>query len=199
MKWYWWTIIAVLVAVLILLYSYRARQTEVITEIQERVDNKRNPFNEEDARAALVKVAQVYGKPAAAQIEKVARLETSHFKSKQYQTTGTGGMEAHGAAPYFGWYSPFFVANPSYTPVGTTDMLENKGASAIGGNPQSSTAKVFVIMPSVEAWMMFLADYAQRHATDGGILRWYSTNAANQQVYANSLKGISTPLTNQFA
>lgn len=199
MKWYVWVAIGMVLAGLTLLFYYRNRQAIAITEIEERVENKRKPFDITDATAALTKVAAVYGKAVAAQIEKVARLETAHFKSKQYQLTGTGGMEAHGNAPYYGWYSPFFIANPSYTPIGTTDMLENKGASDIGGNAQMPNAKVFVIMPSVEAWMMFLADYAKRNAANGGILRWYSTDAAKQQIYANSLKNISTPITNYLA
>ena len=207
MKWYWWVAIAAAVAVIIVLYAFRSRQSAAISEVDARINsidnnnmnNGTKPFDITDAAAALQVVANKYGKATAAQIEKVARLETAHFTSKQYKATGTGGMEADGPAPYYGWYSPFFIANPDYTPVGTTDMLEGKGASEIGGNPQSGTAKVFVIMPSVEAWMMFLADYAQRHANQGGILHWYSDNAAQQQIYAQAIKNISTPLTNQLA
>ena len=194
-----WVAIGMVLAGLTLLFYYRNRQTTAIEKIDEAVKQNKTLFTEQDAKNALAVVASKYGKTLAAQIEKVARLETAHFTSKQYKLTGTGGMEAHGSAPYYGWYSPFFVANPSYTPVGTTDMLENTGASQIGGNPQSSSAKIFVIMPSVEAWMMFLADYAQRNADNGGILRWYSTQTAQQQIYANSLKNISTPITNNLA
>lgn len=199
MKWWHWVIIGALVGILIVLQSYRKRQTDVIEKIDEAVKEIKILFTEQDAKTALAAVAAKYGKPMAAQIEKVARLETAHFKSKQYQLTGTGGMEAHGNAPFYGWFAPFFVSNPSYSPIGTTDMLEGKGASEIGGNAQSKTTKVFVIMPSVEAWMMFLADYAQRNAANGGILRWYSTQPAQQQIYANSLKNISTPITNALA
>lgn len=199
MKWYWWVAIGMMLAVLTLLYYYRNRQTTALTEIEERVENKRKPFDVNDAKTALTKVAAVYGKAVAQQIEKVMRLETAHFTSKQYKLTGTGGMEAHGSAPFYGWYSPFFIANPAYAPIGTTDMLEGKGASQIGGNAQSTKPKVFVILPSVEAGMMFMADYAKRNAANGGILRWYSTNAAAQQIYATSLKNISTPITNSLA
>lgn len=199
MKWYWWVVIGMLIGFLIITFSYRKRQTEVIQKIDEAVKENKTLFTDQDAKTALAAVAAKYGKNTAALIEKVARLETTHFKSKQYQLTGTGGMEAHGNAPYYGWYSAFFIANPQYTPVGTTDMLENKGASEIGGNPQMPNAKVFVIMPSVEAWMMFLADYANRYKAQGGILRWYSTDPAKQQIYQTSLNGIVPRFVNQLS
>ena len=199
MKWYWWVIIGMLVAVLLITFTYRKRQADVLTKIDEAVKENKTLFTEADAKTALAKIVSVYGKPLAKQIEQVARLETSHFKSQQYKLTGTGGMEAHGNAPYYGWYSAFFIANPQYTPVGTTDMLEGKGASEIGGNAQSTKPKVFVIMPSVEAWMMFLADYAKRYATEGGIARWYSTDKAKQTIYLASLNQIIPRIVNQFA
>lgn len=198
MKWYAWIAIGALIGLLIVVHSYRKRQSDVIQKIDEAVKENKTLFTEQDARTALAAVAAKYGKNTAALIEKVARLETSHFKSRQYQLTGTGGMEAHGNAPYYGWYSPFFIANPGYTPVGTTDMLEGKGASEIGGNAQSTKPKSFVIMPSVEAWMMFLADYADRYKNAGGILRWYSTNAAAQAIYQKSLNGIIPRIVNQL-
>lgn len=198
-KWWFWVLVAAVLVVGIVYGTHKQRQTETIEKINEAVNKNKDLFTANDAREALKVIVSKYGKDMAAQIERVARKETGHFKSKQYTLTGTGGMEAHGSAPYYGWYSPFFIANPSYTPVGTTAMLENKGMSAVGGNAQSTKPKQFVIMPSVEAWMMFLADYATRHKDNGGILRWYSTDAAKQQLYANSLNGISATFTNSIA
>ncbi len=146
------------------------------------------PFNAEDARQALQAVKAKHGAALAKKIEQVARLETTHFTSQQYIDTGTGGMEAHGLPPYYGWYAPFFVAHPQYTPVGTIDFIENG----------TGLTKSFVVMPSVEAWMMFLADYAIRYANQGGILRWYSTNPQAQQNYLASLNSISTPFVNSI-
>lgn len=147
------------------------------------------PFNADDAKEALQVVKNNYGLAMAKRIEQVARLETAHFNSAQYKATGTGGMEAHGAPPFYGWYSNFFLSRPQYTPVGTINFTENG----------TGLTKTFVIMPSVEAWMMFLADYAQRYATQGGILRWYSTNAQAQAQYAASLDQISTPFSNSIS
>lgn len=168
-------------AALYLLQS--SRRSSVLQQGQQR------PFNADDARAALQVVKQRYGTAMAKRIEQVARLESAHFNSAQYKATGTGGMEVHGPPPFYGWYSNFFLANPTYTPVGTIDFTENG----------TGLTKTFVIMPSVEAWMMFLADYATRYANQGGILRWYSTNAQAQANYANSLNQISTPFVNSFA
>lgn len=207
MKWYWWLAIAAVVVISVLYYQYKTRQQQALTMVQERINAatqsdamaKTRLFTEQDALQALSRVKNLYGVDMARSIEKVARLETNHFKSLQYKTTGTGGMEAHGAAPYYGWYSPFFIKNPEYTPIGTTDMLENEGASKIGGNAQSNKPKAFVIMPSVEAWMMFLADYAIRYKNNGGILRWYSTNKDSQNLYASTLAKINTPLINSIS
>ncbi len=151
-------------------------------------------FTEKDAVEALKKVAAKHGKEMAKKIEKVARLETAHFASKAYKATGTGGMESHGIAPYYGWGSMFFLRNPSYTPIGTVDFKEGAGVAKNGGR-----MKTFVIMPSVEAWMMFIADYAIRHQDNGGILRWYSTNKEAQKLYASKLAEISARITNSIA
>lgn len=197
MKWWQWVILAVLAAAAWVYWKQNQRTTAAIKKIEDMA-KAGEEFTEADAKAALQKVAQIHGKQLAAQIEKVARLETAHFKSKQYLLTGTGGMEVHGSAPYYGWFAPFFVKNPSYTPVGTTAILENKGMSTQGGLPQSAKPKEFVIMPSVEAWMMFLADYATRHAANGGIARWYSTDKTQQQMYNQKLAQITPKIVNNI-
>lgn len=147
-------------------------------------------YTADDARAAIAVVKATYGATMAANIERLARWETGHFTSLQYRKTGTGGMIAGGGAPYYGFYAPFFLAHPSYTPVGTTEMLANTDVWGDGGK------KVFVIMPSVEAWMMFLADYATRYKNEGGIYRWAGTDPVKQQQYAAYLSKVSTPFTN---
>lgn len=200
-KWYYWVAIGFTVTVIILLVyakqRLKQRQIQFVQQVEKMIEMGKT-FTAEDARAALTKVAQTYGIDTARELEKVARLETAHFTSRQYQLTGTGGMEVHGNAPYYGWYAPFFLKNPSYTPIGTTDLLEGAGLSVSGGTAQSKSPKVFVIMPSPEAWFMFLADYRQRYANEGGIARWYTTDAAKQALYRNSLAGIRTPFTDSM-
>lgn len=201
MKWYWWLIIgfgvAAITILLLLRKRFQQRQVEFVHKV-ETMQKMGKTFNIDDAKAGLLKVAQVYGKAVAAEIEKVARFETAHFTSRQYQLTGTGGMEAHGNAPYYGWFAPFFIANPDYTPIGTTALLEGKGLSIEGGTAQNKNAKAFVIMPSTEAWMMFLANYRERYKAEGGIARWYSKDTAQQKLYLDKLRGVRTPLTDSI-
>ena len=171
-------------------------------------ENKNKTFTEQDAVEALKKVKAEWGEDMARNIEKLARLETGHFKSTQFIKTGTGGMQvpqnpdgtAAAHAPYYGWGSSFFLKHPTYTPVGTTEMFENAGASAKGGLQQDKVhPRIFVVMPSVEAWMMFLAQYAEDYKNEGGIYHWYSTLPAQQAIYKNDLDPISTPITDNLA
>lgn len=64
-------------------------------------------FTAEDAKTGLKAVFDQYGEERATIVEKMYRLETSHFKSGGYKNTGTGGMEAkvghENDAPYYGW------------------------------------------------------------------------------------------------
>lgn len=200
--WYYWVAIGFTVtAIILFLYAkqrLKQRQIQFVQQVEKMIEMGKT-FTAEDARAALTKVAQTYGKDTARELEKVARLETAHFTSRQYQLTGTGGMEVHGSAPYYGWYAPFFIKNPAYTPIGTTALLEGKGLSVQGGTAQNQNKKEFVIMPSTEAWFMFLADYRERYKNEGGIARWYTTDTTKQQLYRNSLAGIRTPFTDSIA
>lgn len=160
-------------------------------------NNVAKNFGESDARNALLKIYQNYGSEMSAIVEKMYRSETNHFKSKQYRLTGTGGMEAHGAGPYYGWDRSFFSKYPEYSPVGVTSMFENKGLSGLGGNTQvTDKPKVFIVMPSVEAGMMFKVDYINRY--NGNYARWHSINPKVQDAYKNGLKGVRARITESF-
>ncbi|TPQ03774.1 hypothetical protein FJR63_23900, partial [Salmonella enterica] len=45
-------------------------------------------------------------------VERIFRIETTHFTSGQYQHCGAPGMEVHGSPPAYGWSSDFFCAAP---------------------------------------------------------------------------------------
>jgi hypothetical protein len=143
-------------------------------------------FTEADFRAAAPELIKKHGKELAAKVEQLFRWETAHFKSQQYQKTGAPGMESHGIAPTYGWYAPFFLANPSYLPIGTHTMTEN------GTGKQ----KTFVIMPSVLAAAMFVADYIKRYGNPG---RWYSMNAASQASYNTKISQVIPRIVNSIA
>jgi len=179
--------IVILIIVVVILFNLR------------QFKNKNMNFSIADAKAGLQVVKDAYGAEMAAKIEQLYRTETANFTSTQFVKCGAPGMESHGVAPYYGWGSSFFLRHPTYTPIGTTDFTEGKGLSGAGGTAQVKAPKAFVVMPSVEAAMMFLAYYAETYAAQGGLLRWYSTRADRQELYAETIAKNSTSLTNSLA
>ena len=130
-------------------------------------------------------------------IERMYRDETRHFKSGQYKACGTGGMEAFGQAPYYGWDENFFDKNPEYRPIGIWSAYENKGKSGSGGNKQvTDRKKEFVVLPSVLAGMEYKANYINRH--NGNWARWHSTKESNQRAYREYIKTIKPRFVNEF-
>ncbi len=160
--------------------------------------NATNNFTVDDGKAALRIIYNKYGRDMSEIIERMYRDETRHFQSSQYKATGTGGMEAHGDAPYYGWDNSFFEANPEYMPMGLWSAFENKGLSGQGGNAQvTDRKKEFVIMPSVLGGMEYKVFYINKHG--GNYARWHSTNAAAQETYKTYLNEIRPRFTNEFA
>ena len=154
-------------------------------------------FTEDDGKQALKAIYNKYGKDMAIIIERMYRDETAHFKSGQYKACGTGGMEAFGSAPYYGWDSSFFEANPEFHPIGIWSAYENKGMSGQGGNQQVTTRKKeFVVLPSVLAGMEYKAFYINKH--NGNWARWHSTKASNQQTYKTHIESIKPRFVNEF-
>lgn len=154
-------------------------------------------FTENDAKQALEHIKREHGVDMAKTIERLYRWETAHFKSSQYKKTGSPGMEAHGSAPYYGWHSRFWKINKELQPIGITEMFENAGMSAQGGNAQVTDApKGFLIFPSVYAAMAYLVDYINRY--NGNYARWYSTNSTKQQIYIKSLNSVVPRITNSL-
>jgi RHS repeat-associated protein len=150
-------------------------------------------FNIHDAEIGLKVVNTNFGKEMASNVERMYRLETNHFTSSQYKHTGTGGMEVHGPAQYYGW-TPSYFTEP---PTGIYSIYENKGLSGIGGNAQvTNRPKQFVIMPTVTAAMMFKANYIQGH--DGNYARWFSTNPQAQALYRTKIQAITPKIVNGF-
>lgn len=160
-------------------------------------------FSEEDAKNAIKQLYKQYkdsewhwewegvkrnvkGIELVTIIEKMYRLETAHFKSKQYQNCGTGGMEVFGKAPYYGWDSSLFTEPP----IGSWSAFEGKGLSEKGGNEQvTDRKKEFVKLSSVLVGMEYKAKYIIKY--NGNYERWYNKNNTSHQLqYRNSLKNI---------
>ncbi|MDQ1163154.1 murein DD-endopeptidase MepM/ murein hydrolase activator NlpD [Chryseobacterium sp. SORGH_AS 447] len=141
------------------------------------------------------KEVEVTGKQLVTIVEKMYRLETSHFKSKQYQHCGTGGMEVFGDAPYYGWDQNLFTEQP----VGTWSAFEGKGLSGAGGNAQvTDRKKEFVKLPSVLSGMQYKAKYIIKH--NGNYARWFNASDTTAQTsYRTSLQNIRARFINEIA
>ncbi|QHS58195.1 RHS repeat-associated core domain-containing protein [Chitinophaga agri] len=159
-------------------------------------------FTAEDAKTGLKAVFDQYGEERATIVEKMYRLETSHFKSGGYKNTGTGGMEAKAGhendAPYYGWDKSIFQSHPEFTPTGIWLAFEGPGMSGKGGNAQvTDHPKSFVVLPSVTAGMMLKADYIERY--NGHYERWAGLTQSVQDNYKTALAGIQPKIVRQLA
>lgn len=191
-----WLLLGLLAVVAVGVWWYASRRANYATNTASgEVTTNANTvlFTPADAASALAEVKKQYGTTLAKQIEKLTRFETGNYTSKQYKLTGTAGMQAAGSAPFYGWYSQWFLTHPQYTPVGTVKI--NANADALG-DPGGNYD--WVIFPSVTGFMLFLADYATRYANDGGIYRWASTDAATQAKYQGYLAAVQTPIVNNL-
>jgi hypothetical protein len=125
------------------------------------------------------------------------RDETAHFRSKQYENCGTGGMKAFGPPPYYGWDRKFFLGSPEHTPIGIWEAIENRGLSNEGGNQQiTDRKKSFIIFPSVLGAMEFKVYYINKY--DGNWARWHSTTPSAQAAYRKALESIRPRFIHEF-
>lgn len=123
------------------------------------VDNKKiKMFTEENAKHAVLKVAEKHGTGLAQVVEKIYRAETKHFKSTQFQLTGSAGMES---GKWFGLPSN----------VTTKDFIDNHD----GHNGH------FIVWQSCDDFAEYLAQYILRH--EGNYACWNSLNPAIQDHY----------------
>ena len=155
-------------------------------------------FTVQDGKDALRKIYDNYGKDMSVIVERMFRIETTHFTSGQYQHCGAPGMEVHGTPPAYGWSSDFFAQHPEYQPTGIWSKKEGKGLSGQGGNTQvTDKPKQFVVFDSVESSMEYIVYYINKH--DGNYARWYSTQDSAQKLYRKECGAIIPKFTNEFS
>lgn len=121
-------------------------------------------FTDEDAKKAILKLSQS-NLDRARVIERLMRLETNHFKSRQYLLCGSGGME---------------VGKWQNLPSGlsSVSMVENG----------TGKTKEFIVWNSVEAFVKYLSEYIDRY--NGNWARWYSASATFQESYRNKVNAV---------
>ena len=122
------------------------------------VSGEKRLFTEEDAIEALKKAQIEFGTEKAKILEKILRWETAHFKSKQFQFTGSAGME-------IGKWKNLPPNAPYIT------LTENK----------TGLKKKFIVWGSVYNFLKYLSEYIDRHEGNWG--RWYSINPEKQADY----------------
>lgn len=155
-------------------------------------------FDLEDARRALRLIYDNYGKEIAQNVEMMYRWECSHFTSGQYKHCGGPGMEAaNNSHPTYGWNGEMYTKFPQYAPIGLWDAFENKGMSGQGGNTQvTDRKKRYVQFPSVEAGMVYVAEFLVRH--NGNIGRWHTTDVNRQPDYVKNINTTVPRIVNSF-
>lgn len=146
---------------------------------------------------ALKKVAAKYGIAFAKRLEQLYRNETAHWKSTNFFSTKSPGMEISKGAKTFpyGWVSlvPFWGAYPNYKPIGTFAQIENTSGLA-----KSKGQKTFVVFNTIEASMMSVAELI--HIRDGNFGSWFANDEhpKEQAAYNKVLDTIIPRFCNTF-
>ncbi|OXB10960.1 hypothetical protein B0A81_03075 [Flavobacterium plurextorum] len=155
-------------------------------------------FNLEDARRALRLIYDNYGEEIAKNVEMMYRWECSHFKSGQYKHCGGPGMEAtNNNHPTYGWDGEVYNKFPQYTPIGIWEEFENEGMSGRGGNTQvTDSKKRYIKFPSVEAGMVYVAEFLVRH--NGNVGRWHTRDVSKQSNYVTIINTTIPRIVNSF-
>lgn len=132
-------------------------------------------------------------------VEMMYRWECDHFRSGQYVNCGAPGMEVSNEAkgPEYGWNGDLYDKHPEFTPIGLWSRFENKGKSGLGGNEQvTDKPKRYIMFPSVEAGMSYVAEFILRH--NGNVGRWQSIDASTQKNYLTDIKSTIPRISNKF-
>lgn len=161
--------------------------------------HKTNSFTIDDAEVALKKINKRYGKEMAKNVEMMYRWECDHFRSGQYINCGAPGMEVseHSKGPEYGWDGDLYKKFPEFTPVGLWSAYENVGKSGKGGNAQvTNKQKKYIMFPTVEAGMHYVAEFILRH--NGNIGRWHSLDKTKQNNYVKDIQSTIPRISNKF-
>lgn len=137
--------------------------------------------DENEIAEGLHFIATLYGPDIAKNVERIYRLETSHFKSGQYLSTGSAGMIPTAKTFPYGWGSlaELWKNTPESAPVGVVRYCA-------GGKiyPYLAFRNFYGFVP--------VAEKLKRNNNNAG--SWYSTDPAQQAVYSGMVKTISAKL-----
>lgn len=139
-----------------------------------------------DFYEASVKCARNFNYDILANAERIYRLETNHFKSKQYILTRSAGMEATTTKFPYGWtmFEPYWTKYPYLRPVGVTKLSENI----------TTKPKIFINFLSVYQGLFCVCEFLRTHNNNPGA--WFSKDPVSQTQYNEKIKYINPKITN---
>jgi len=146
-------------------------------------------LNENIIKKAFKYALSIYPRSIVENAERIFRLETNHFKSKQFEGTFSAGMEKFSDNFPYGWKTInniFWEKNPAYKPIGFKKFIEN----------QTGKTKYFLKFPSFLASLLTLCAFLDYYNNNPG--RWFSTNPVSQNNYNVSIKKIKPYYTNEI-
>lgn len=156
----------------------------LLKKMKGSVSNKNTNSNlSDEIKLGLQNVVTKYGIDTAKIVEKIYRIETNHFKSKQFLNTYSAGMEKHREKFPYGWFSMAKLwQDESLAPNGFYQIKESGGLMNDTGK-----VKTFLKFPSITAAMFSLSEYLQTHRPG----RWYAgTDEQRATAYENKLNEI---------
>jgi hypothetical protein len=121
-------------------------------------------FTEQDATNALLKISKEIPKERSQLLERILRLETAHFTSGQYKSTGSAGMEEGS------WKN---------LPPHTTLPFKDNHDGHIGK---------FIVWNNVYDFLKYLNEYINRY--NGNYARWNAIDANKQREYTTKVNSI---------
>jgi len=140
-------------------------------------------------KLAVIRALKIYPRSIVENMERIFRLETAHFKSKQFKETYSPGMEKFANIYPYGWKTIARIiwnSSPKYKPIGLKTFTEN----------QTGIQKTFIQFPSMEAGVFTLCAFLQYFNNNSG--RWFSLDKDSQNIYNNSIAKIIPKITNEI-
>jgi len=169
--------VAIVVLVLISKKSFGAKET--------LVPNKPVivPATEDEIKKGLMAVYAKYGKNITMTVEKIFRLESSHFSSMQFKTCNSAGMKKMNEDFPYGWTSMSSLwQEETLKPIGEASFIDD------GANTP------FLVFRTFTAGALALAEYIAKYSAG----RWNGTTPERQQAYEAKLATITPKYCNQI-
>ena len=172
----------VLLAVLLLVYLLLNKQKKTMEaktpgtrNTWKKVDRE-NRFTPKEAEDAILYAAQKYGQYFGRIFEKIYRHETAHFKSGQFVSTGTPGMERgrwSGLTPYLGTEIQFSTHT----------------------DPKKGPVDYIVWKKPLTSFVDFFHDFIQRKR-GGNWAAWNTLNPERQNAYRERVLKVRNTIIN---